>query len=195
LEKIRREADDILKEIRDREQTSKYHEALQKASKLKTMNEAEIRPDESLANTVYLVGDAVELRSSSTVCQILKIEKKEILILINGREMRVRKDQIRPSSHVIPKMKPEISVQVKEQNIFASIPSEVNLIGMHADEALEALENYMDTAKIHGLKTFRVIHGDGTGRLRKTVHEHLTKDPDVKSFRLGMQMKAGPVQR
>lgn len=191
LEKIHQEADEILKEIRNHEQTSKYHEALQTASKLNKINETENRTDESFADTVYHVGDAVELRSSSTVCQILKIEKKEILILINGREMRVKKNQIRPSSHVIPKMKPEISVQVKEQNIFASIPSEVNLIGMHADEALDALETYMDTAKMHGLKTFRVIHGDGTGRLRKTVHEHLTKDPDVKSFRLGMPNEGG----
>ncbi len=191
LDKIHQEADQILKEIRAKQDTGKYHEALEAASRLNTMNEMPAKKDEVPANITYKVGDAVELRSSSTVCQIIKIEKKDITILINGREMRVKKNQIRPSVHVIPKTRPEITVNVKEQNIFATIPSEVNLIGMHVDEALEALDNYMDTVKLHGMKSFRVIHGDGTGKLRKAVHERLANEPGVKSFRLGMPNEGG----
>ena len=53
---------------------------------------------------------------------------------------------------------------------------ECNLIGMHVDEGIEKMKDYMDQAKIHGLKTFRIIHGDGTGKLRKAVHDKLRSD-------------------
>lgn len=191
LEQVHQEADDILKEIRARQENGKYHEALQAASRINRLNEQQAKTDEVPQNIVYKVGDAVELRSSSTVCQIIKMEKKDITILINGREMKVKKNQIRPSLHVIPKAKPEISVSVKEQNIFATIPSEVNLIGMHVDEAMEALDAYLDTVKLHGMKSFRVIHGDGTGKLRQAVHTRLSSDAQVKSFRLGMPNEGG----
>jgi DNA mismatch repair protein MutS2 len=191
LEKVHAEADEVLKEIRQRQENGKYHEALEAASRLNTLNEQPQKEEEIPQNISYKVGDAVELRSSSTVCQIIKIEKKDITILINGREMRVKKNQIRPSMRVIPKARPEVSVSVKEQNIFASIPSEVNLIGMHVDEAMEKLDTYMDTVKLHGMKSFRVIHGDGTGKLRKAVHARLSSDTDVKSFRLGMPNEGG----
>jgi MutS2 family protein len=191
LEKVHAEADAVLKEIRQRQENGKYHEALQAASRLNTLNESEQKEEEVPQNITYKVGDAVELRSSSTVCQIIKMEKKDITILINGREMRVKKNQIRPSMHVIPKTRPEISVNVKEQNIFATIPSEVNLIGMHVDEAMEAFDSYLDTVRLHGMKSFRVIHGDGTGKLRKAIHARLSTDPSVKSFRLGMPNEGG----
>lgn len=191
LDQIHEEANAILKEIRQTQVNGKYHEAIAAASKLNQMGEAPTKKEDVPQDVQYHVGDAVELRTSSAVAQIQKIEKKEIVILINGREMRVKKSQIRPSMHVIPKMKPEISVQIKEQNIFASVPSEVNLIGMHVDEAMDKLETYIDTVKMHGMKTFRVVHGDGTGRLRKAVHTRLSNDPSIKTFRLGMPNEGG----
>lgn len=191
LEKVQTEANEVLKEIRNRQENGKYHEALQAASRLNALSESEQNEEKVPQSIVYKIGDAVELRSSSTVCQIIKIEKKDITIIINGREMRVKKNQIRPSMHVIPKTRPEISVNVKEQNIFATIPSEVNLIGMHVDEAMEAFDSYLDTARLHSMKSFRVIHGDGTGKLRKAIHARLSTDPSVKSFRLGMPNEGG----
>ena len=71
------------------------------------------------------------------------------------------------------------------------MPIECNLIGMHVDEALDALASYMDDAKIHGLNTFRIIHGDGTGALRKAVHKMLASDRSVESYHLGMPKEGG----
>ena len=190
LEQVQVEAKKILKQIRQRQDNGKYHEALQAASKLNTLNVSE-KQEVKDEHHEYKVGDAVELRSSSTVCQIVKMEKKDIVILVNGREMRVKKSQIRPSLKVIAKMKPEVTVNVREQNIFASVPREVNLIGMHVDEGIAAMDDYLDTAMLHGLKSFRIIHGDGTGKLRKAVHSRLAANPKVKSFRLGSPNEGG----
>ena len=62
---------------------------------------------------------------------------------------------------------------------------------MRADEAKEELLDYLDSAKLCRLKTFRIIHGEGTGTLRKLVQDILAKDRSVDSFRYGMPSEGG----
>jgi DNA mismatch repair protein MutS2 len=76
-------------------------------------------------------------------------------------------------------------------SIFSSMPIQCNLIGMHVDEAMEQLDAYLDEAKVNGLKSFRIIHGDGSGALRKAVHARLARDKQVKEFRLGAPSEGG----
>lgn len=59
----------------------------------------------------------------------------------------------------------------------ASISAEIKLLGMTTDEALIALDKYLDDARLSHLGTVRVVHGKGTGALRKAVHEYLRKQP------------------
>ena len=56
---------------------------------------------------------------------------------------------------------------------------------------MEELDAYLDEVKVAGLKGCRVIHGDGSGALRKAVHERLARDKAVKSFRLGTPGEGG----
>ena len=65
------------------------------------------------------------------------------------------------------------------------IHQEINLIGMTVDEAMPVLGKYLDDAYLAHLKEVRVIHGRGTGALRKGVHDHLKRTKYVKSYRLG----------
>lgn len=62
---------------------------------------------------------------------------------------------------------------------------EVNLIGMTVDEAIPVLSKYLDDAYLAHMTKVTVIHGRGTGALRKAVHSHLKRTKYVKSFRLG----------
>lgn len=64
------------------------------------------------------------------------------------------------------------------------ISPEVHLRGMTVDEALLTLEKYLDDALLAGLDTVRVVHGKGTGTLRKAVHDYLRSHPRVSGFRL-----------
>ena len=57
---------------------------------------------------------------------------------------------------------------------------------MTVDEALPVLEKYLDDVYLSNLGTCRVVHGKGTGALRKAVIEYLKKNPHVKSFRQGV---------
>lgn len=70
-------------------------------------------------------------------------------------------------------------------NKSRNIRPEINLLGMTVDEALSELDKYLDDACLSHLNQVRVVHGKGTGALRKGVHEYLKRQSYVKSFRLG----------
>lgn len=67
----------------------------------------------------------------------------------------------------------------------ASVSSEINLIGKTTDEAIALLDKYLDDAYLAHMPSVRIVHGKGTGALRKAVHSHLKHLKYVKSFRLG----------
>jgi MutS2 family protein len=67
----------------------------------------------------------------------------------------------------------------------ASIKPEINLLGKTVDEAIAELDKYLDDAYLSHLQTVRVVHGKGTGALRKGVHNYLKKLKYVSSFQLG----------
>ena len=68
----------------------------------------------------------------------------------------------------------------------SSISSELNIIGKSVDEAIPILDKYLDDAYLSHLPSVRIVHGKGSGVLRKVVHEHLSRQKYVKSFHLGV---------
>ena len=66
-----------------------------------------------------------------------------------------------------------------------SVRPEINLLGKTVDEAVMELDKYLDDALLSHLYTVRVVHGKGTGALRKGIHEYLRRQKHVKSYRLG----------
>ncbi len=69
-------------------------------------------------------------------------------------------------------------------NKAATISPEINLLGATVDEAVVRLEKYLDDAMIAGLESVRIVHGKGTGALRKGIHEYLRRQKYVKSYEL-----------
>ncbi|MCI8327041.1 MAG: endonuclease MutS2 [Lachnospiraceae bacterium] len=66
----------------------------------------------------------------------------------------------------------------------ASISTEIKLLGMTVDEALNELDKYLDDAYLAHLSSVRIVHGKGTGALRNAVHAYLRKAKYVKNYRL-----------
>ena len=186
LEDARQEAEEILADMRQMKNNAKYHEVLSVANRL----EKEEKVEEEDAYT-FQVGDVVELKQSNQIARIVELRKKGVVIDLHGREMVVKYNQIYPSAKVLPKEKPTTNVAISTGNPFATMPLECNLIGLYVEEAMEVLQDYLAEAKIHKLKSFRVIHGDGSGALRKAVHACLSKDASIDSFRIGMPQEGG----
>ncbi len=67
----------------------------------------------------------------------------------------------------------------------ATVSTEINLIGKTTDEAIVLLDKYLDDAYLAHMPSVRIVHGKGTGALRKAVQSHLRRLKYVKSFRLG----------
>ena len=67
----------------------------------------------------------------------------------------------------------------------ASVSAEINLLGKTVDEALAELDKYLDDAYLAHLPSVRIVHGKGTGALRKGVHNYLRRMKHVASFHLG----------
>lgn len=70
-------------------------------------------------------------------------------------------------------------------NKSMDIKPEINLLGLTVDEAIMELDKYLDDACLSHLNQVRVVHGKGTGALRKGIHEYLKRQSYVKNFRLG----------
>jgi DNA mismatch repair protein MutS2 len=73
----------------------------------------------------------------------------------------------------------------------ASVSSQLTLLGQRVDDALMNLDRYLDSAHAAGVKRLRVVHGKGTGALRRAVHDHLKNHPYVDEFSLANPDEGG----
>jgi DNA mismatch repair protein MutS2 len=73
----------------------------------------------------------------------------------------------------------------------ANIASEIHLRGQHVEEALRVLDDYLDDAVLAGLASLRIVHGKGTGTLRRAVWDWLQSHPHVAEYRLGEDGEGG----
>jgi DNA mismatch repair protein MutS2 len=71
------------------------------------------------------------------------------------------------------------------------VPRELHLLGRTSDEARAAVEKFLDDAVLAGHGTVRIVHGKGTGALRRAVEECLRKHPLVDAFRIGAPAEGG----
>lgn len=71
-----------------------------------------------------------------------------------------------------------------KMNKSMSVSPEINLLGKTVDEAIAELDKYLDDALLSHLNSVRIVHGKGTGALRKGIHQYLRRQKHVKSFHL-----------
>ena len=76
-------------------------------------------------------------------------------------------------------------INTKISSKSKTIYNEINIIGLTALEAIPIIDKYLDNAKLSSLKSVRIVHGKGTGKLKNAVHSFLKTNSHVKSFRMG----------
>ena len=133
------------------------------------------------------VGDLVELPGVKMAASVLAVNNDGTLLLQAGKmKMTVKTQQVRlPEGQ--PKKKPAAPASggSARLNLQSRAASELDIRGYETLEAESVVENYIDSAVMAKLGTVTIIHGKGTGALRKAVHEMLKRNKAVKSFRLG----------
>ncbi len=135
------------------------------------------------------VGEKVEHRKFKVVGELVSVDGEKAVLNVNGRKMTVETRDLVPKGGAAPvQVKPRPTTTSSDT---ATISAELNLIGQRVDDALDESDKFLDRALLEGKQAVRIIHGFGTGTLRKAVREHLRKHPAVKSWRPGADNEGG----
>ena len=136
-------------------------------------------------------GDLVEIPGVRTPAEVVSVGKDGTLQLKSGvLKMKAKADEVRlieEDERAAQKKKPAVSIrQNADRALRASASREVDIRGMETLEAESVVENFLSAAVMGRLDTVTIIHGKGTGALRKAVHDILRRSKAVKNFRLGV---------
>ncbi len=199
LEDARRSANFAMDEIKQMKKQLKDTGAVedfnQRQSQLRrTLNDAENELGEKQQREKKISarppkqGDTVELLKLGTRATVLEINSDGSLQIQAGiMKLTVKPEEV----YVLPEQEGQSAVQKFVEKAGRELRNlgvspEVDLRGMSAEEAINALDRYLDEALLAKLPSIRVIHGKGTGVLRKAVQQHLKRNRRVKSVRLGV---------
>lgn len=181
------------KQLQDRADTTGFN---QRQSELRrNLNEAEdklrsVQPkkERPKPSRGILVGDTVELLKLGTKASVIGINKDGSLQLQAGiLKMTAAPEEVYLLENENPyKEKGARPKHSGREMKLSAMPTEIDLRGMDAIEAICILDRYLDEAMRANLTQVRIIHGKGTGTLRAAVQQDLKKNKYIKSFRLGV---------
>ena len=133
--------------------------------------------------------DIVILSAFNADATVIEVnEAKETVYVMSGSmKMWVKLDELRvKKSSKSTEIKKTRRVTGLESKATRSVSGEIDIRGMASDEAIMELDKYIDNAVLSGITTITVIHGKGTGVLRKAVQSHLRSHKNIKTFRAGL---------
>lgn len=192
------EANEIIKELtklKNSKSVTANKQAEEKRNELKK-SISDIQKDLILPNTENIkpisandikLGMKVNIPSLNQEATIVsKPDKKQNVIVQSGLvKLTIHISQLELPKKTDTKAKVKTATQ-KISNKSQNISTEIKLLGMTVDEAIDALDKYLDSAYLSSVSIVRVVHGKGTGLLRKGIHNYLKTHPHVKSYRLGV---------
>jgi DNA mismatch repair protein MutS2 len=136
-------------------------------------------------------GDQVHVKPfSRDGIVVRRVDADHVLVEVGRMRVEAAVRDLRPPEEPISAEHQALAERLRISKQL-SVPREVNLIGMTVDEAVIELEKYLDDAFLAGLDVIRIIHGKGTGALRRGVHEYLRTSRHVRSFTLAERTEGG----
>ncbi len=183
------DANNIIKEIENSSSTKQANilrNTLNK--KIENLNENNISTPKrnNLSINDLKGGMNVFVKKINQNVTILSISKEgKIQVQTSLGKMYFEIDDIDIINNKITNSKTKKDYSSKKEFKVKSISSEINVIGQTVDEACFSIDKYLDTCYLAGLNSIRIVHGKGTGALRKGIQEFLKTHPHVKSYRIG----------
>jgi len=198
IEDARRTANNVyeeLKQLRKQAKDGAFVEGSneKQATLRRSLNEAEgkLREKQEVrqrpaASRAIRVGDTVELLKFGSKATVLAINKDGSYQLQAGiMKVNAKPDEVYLLENET-QAKAKKLMEGKVRDLKSAAQPELDIRGMAVDEALPVLDNFLDAAYMGNLPNARIIHGKGTGVLRKAVQDELRRCKYVKSFRLGV---------
>jgi DNA mismatch repair protein MutS2 len=200
IRKAQQKADNILAELRETREQVRAESARQElrdiehdvADEIETLlnlpQEVEepesFEPDRPLRS-----GDQVRVASLGLVGTLLADVRDDEKVPVQVGSLRVmvppstlRLSAQRPARKTSPQPEPALMATRHGSMVAANVSPQITLLGQRADEAIRSVEKYLDDAYGAGLRRARIVHGKGTGALRRAVQERLREHPLVEEF-------------
>mgnify|MGYP005840783281 CR=1 FL=1 len=194
--RTRREAEELfrrLEEAEDEAQRRAALEALREESRtrLEALAEPPAPIPEGPVPLDLRPGEAVSSRGLGRTGYVLKIaEDGQVLVQMGAVKVLLPlADLVRAEGGERPAAAGNIGELGRDK--ASNVAAELDLRGLRVEEALAALDKYLDDLSLVGLGRARLIHGKGTGALREAIGDYLRRDPRIKSARLGGPNEGG----
>ena len=185
IAEAKKEVEDIISKMHNSDM--KVHEVI---ALKKELEELEEKQEEEIFNEEINVDDYVSIPSMNIYGKVTRIKgNKAHIVSDSGMSFDVSKEKL----HVVPKPKVGKSIAKKtnyDVAVNTKVGLELNLIGMRVDEAKSALIKYLDNCRLKRLGQVRIIHGFGSGALRKMVREYLDTQKGL-TYRPGGEHEGG----
>ena len=187
------ELDDMRRRINEDEQAQEVNSARselrrrlnESQGRLKAREPEKPKEEKKSARDVR-PGDTVEIKSMGVKAEVIDINADGTLNLRAGiMNVKLKPDEVYLIEGHAAKQKKQSVTLAGSSAPRAAVSHEIDLRGMESIEAVNAAEQYIDSAVMGKLKTVTIIHGKGTGALRAAVQQMLKRNKAVKSFRLG----------
>lgn len=197
LRQAKREADEIIGRMHElvlQSQEKEQRRAMEDArdqlrdslSQVEESLGADLRPREGLVKPPkdLKLGESVYITNLDQKGQVLSVSDQgdEVLVQVGIMKINVHISSLRRIDNEPSVQKASTkSLSIKNRNVSM----ELDLRGQNLEEAIVNVDKYLDDVFLAGLKEVVLIHGKGTGVLRRGMHEHLRHHPHVGAFRLG----------
>lgn len=192
---LRVEAERIIRELKqqskdnsDREKAKAIDQARRAIQQISLPDKEKPRRD-PVDLTKLKVGQSVYINSLDGLGTVTEINGKKLTVSMRGMTVRVKPKDV--SAPYLDEIKKEEQAQ-RRDNASSSfrpirtdrVATEINIIGKTYQEALPDVEKFLDQALAAGFSPVRIIHGKGSGALRRQIHEFLDRQPFVKKYAL-----------
>lgn len=191
LLEAKEEATEIIKEMSNTSNNKELEKSRNKLNeKIKNIKLVKSSDEAHLSNTENTI-DVKDITPNMKV-YVTNLNKEGIVLshVSKNNEVQVQIGSMKMSINI--KNLQKIKENTKKQtNTYSHVPkarnvkTEINVIGITVEEANFIIDKFLDDSVLANFETVRIVHGKGTGKLRKGIHEFLKTNPHVKSFRLG----------
>lgn len=187
VEKAKDEIDAIIKEAREKvlkTPRQRIMEEVQAASRkaMSILGHDEVEKEPS-------VGDNIEVIGGGAKGVVTKVSRERRLAEVSSGSLKIWLPW--KSIHKSKPAHPDFSLKAAYSFESTGVPASVNLIGMRAEEALKKVEKLLDEAHLNGVEKVEIIHGLGTGRLKKAIDGYLKESSLVKGFKTAEPAQGG----
>lgn len=192
IEEKKEEMLEIYKEFKDNTSLKQHevnellHSMDKSKNNIKLQRKLENQP--KFASSEIRVGDDVLVLSYNQRATVLEISGNALQIKMGAMKLNIKKKEVRKIDS-----EPEVATRyVSTSNVSSKkVGIDINVIGLNTEEAIREIEDYMDKVILQGYETFTIIHGLGSGILRKNIGEYLKNNRYVASYRTGGQNEGG----